>query len=119
MSDEIKLTKQEYDELIAELEDVAEKEYDMIIFSKLFWDSFFTKIVTMCISLKVWTLAAVIILPYILLTNGFITGDNYTQILIVVAPLVIGLREFSKATQNRGSSIVNKFIDTIKQKFNI
>ena len=140
MSDQpntITLTEHEYKEILDQLEtfvkkqklDEEEAKGQALLFSKLFWDNFFTKILTMVVSLKNWTLMLVLFMPYQLLKMQLISGDNYTSIITVVAPVVVGLREFSKkAAENTATtttttegttSTTSQILQTIRKKFSI
>lgn len=100
------LTQEEYDDIIAQLEGLAgtpqqrEEDYHMMIFSKIFWDNFITKLIATLVSVKMWVLFTLLYWPYQLVRQGYITGSNYTTIILVVAPLVVGLREFAKVGSN-------------------
>lgn len=144
MSDQpttITLTEHEYKEIVQKLEDVAKHEaqqdkYESIVLSKLFWDNFFAKIFAAAASVKNWTLFLILYMPYELLKLKLISGENYASIIIVVAPVVIGLREFSKKIVDTRSnsnssqsfddsesfsteSSTSKMLKTVRNKFNI
>jgi len=125
----VNLTQDEYEDILTQLEAAAAKEEGkegedvMLIFSKVFWDHFLTKIIVSFASVKIWILIFVLYMPVELVRKGLITGDNYTNILIIVAPLVVGLREFSKVAANKSSSseegVGSKVLNAIKQKFKV
>jgi hypothetical protein len=107
----VTLTEKEYEEILNQLESLAktptppsEPKYDMMLFSKPFWDNFCTKFIANFVSVKMWILFTILYWPYELVKEKSISGDNYTNIIIVVAPLVIGLREYAKSTMNKKSS---------------
>ena len=121
-NDKITLSREEYEELVTQLEKSAttpKSEYKLTITSKEFWDHFMTKLASMLLSLKVWVLISVLYVPYELLRQELITADNYVQIIIVVAPVVVGLREFSKATQNGNANEGEGFLGRVKRIFKI
>ena len=103
----VTLTQEEYDEIVSQLENQSsskdESEYHMMLFSKAFWDNFITKFLASFVSVKMWILFAVLYWPYQLVRSGNISGDNYTNIILIVAPLVVGLREFAKASNSKSS----------------
>ena len=129
----ITLTQEEYDELVKQLEELAVQptpkgDYQMIIFSRVFWDSFISKVFAALISIKLWVLFSVLYWPYDLVKKGHISGDNYAAIIIVVAPLVVGMREFAKMKSNKeaptetteqGKGVGQKLLDLVKQRFHI
>lgn len=124
----INLSQDDYDDLVNQLEAAAAREEGregedvMLIFSKVFWDHLITKILVSLASVKIWILIFVLWVPVELVKKGFISGNNYTNILIIVAPLVVGMREFSKvaaskSTPEEGNG--SKLINAIKQKFKV
>jgi hypothetical protein len=66
--------------------------------TRAYWDIFFSKLVTSVVSVKMWILFVILYYPYKLVLLGKISGDNYTNILLIVAPIVLGLREFAKSS---------------------
>lgn len=124
--DKVILTKEEYQEIINEIEILSDQleqnqdePHDWMLFSSMFWDSFFTKIISNFVSVKVWILVFVLYVPYQLLLSGKITSDHYTNILIVVAPIVVGLREFSKAKVNGSSDQETGLLGKARKLFKI
>lgn len=124
--DKVILTKEEYQEIINEIEILSDQleqnqdePHDWMLFSSMFWDSFFTKIISNFVSIKVWILVFVLYVPYQLLLSGKITSDHYTNILIVVAPIVVGLREFSKAKVNGSSDQETGLLGKARKLFKI
>lgn len=112
----IEVDKDDLDFLVEQLEIYVAKEnreHKMIAFSKVFWDNWLTKLFASFVSVKIWILFWVLYIPYELVQRKLISGDNYTNILIIVAPLVIGIREYMKVVANRsdndsGSDLVSK-----------
>lgn len=102
----VTITKEELKELLerAENNSSVDSFSEVEFLNKKFWISVSTKIVAMFFSVKIWTLVLMICIPYQLLVKGLITGDNYATILVVTAPLVLGMREFSKRTQTQENS---------------
>lgn len=108
------LEKKEYDEIVSQLEELSEfqqqsgfhpiKNYQMMLFTRAFWDTLLTKLVASTVSVKMWILFTVLYYPYHLVREGKISGDNYANIVLVVAPLVLGLREFSKNSNKDDNS---------------
>lgn len=143
MSDQpatVTLTEHEYQEIVNKLEEmvvdqVQQKKYQMMVFTKPFWDNFFTKALAALVSVKNWTLFGIVYMPYELLKLKLITSDNYVNIIVVVAPIVIGLREFSKklvdinsnqesdpssnADQQYSTEASSSMLKAIRQKFSI
>lgn len=124
--DKVILTKEEYQEIINQIETLSDQleqnqdePHDWMLFSSMFWDSFFTKIISNFVSIKVWILVFVLYVPYQLLLSGKITSDHYTNILIVVAPIVVGLREFSKAKVNGSSDQETGLLGKARKLFKI
>lgn len=124
--DKVILTKEEYQEIINQIETLSDQleqnqdePHDWMLFSSMFWDSFFTKIISNFVSVKVWILVFVLYVPYQLLLSGKITSDHYTNILIVVAPIVVGLREFSKAKVNGSSDQETGLLGKARKLFKI
>jgi hypothetical protein len=112
-NENVTLTKQEYKEIVDELERLAleeskDKKHDWLLFSPVFWDNFLTKILSTFGSVKMWILVFVLFAPYELLKMGLISADNFTSILTIVAPIVIGLREFAKIGMATGNTVVDK-----------
>lgn len=112
-NENVTLTKEEYKEIVDELERLAleeskDKDHDWLLFSPVFWDSLITKIVSTLGSVKMWILVFVLFAPYELLKMGLISADNFTSILTIVAPIVIGLREFAKLGVSTGNTVVEK-----------
>jgi hypothetical protein len=110
------LSKAEFQELVDELERLAleeakDKSYDWTLFSAVFWDNFVTKVLSNLVSVKMWILGFILYVPYELLIRGHLNGEQYTSILVIVAPIVVGLREFSKIKFNLPT---NGFIDKVK-----
>jgi hypothetical protein len=101
----IKLTKEEYRQLLDKLQQAEDdKNYSMLVLTKQFWDRFFCKLFAMFISVKLWLLIFFLYVPYQLVVSKHITGDNYVSIMIVVAPLLVGLRELSKIGSDKNGS---------------
>ena len=104
--DNITISKQDYTEIVSQLQklSVAQpehhpiKNYQMMVLTRAYWDNFLSKLITSIVSVKMWILFAVLYYPYQLVKLGKISGDNYSNILLVVAPIVLGLREFAKAS---------------------
>ena len=118
--DNIIMDKQQYNEVISQLEklEMYEKKHQWKICTGKFWDWVFYKLICSFISVKLWTLFFVLYVPYNLLTKNLITADNYTQIILVVAPIVIGIRELSK--QNEGEpSAAGKIVDKVRNMLKI
>jgi len=115
----VTINKEQYDEVIVQLEklDKLEKKHTWRLFTGKFWDWVFTKLIESFISVKLWTLFFVLYIPYDLLTRHLITADNYTSIIIIVAPIVIGIRELAKPRadqQSSGGKIVDKVRNILK-----
>ena len=122
--EKIILDKEDYEEILEELKrlearDDLDDNYEWILFSSSFWDNFFTKIISNFVSVKVWILIFVLYVPYQLLMLGKISADNYTSLLIVIAPVVVGLREFSKTKQVENNKNRGGIIDKVKSLFKI
>ena len=81
----MRIETSDYEDLVAQLE--ASQSFHRIIIRK---------IITELSSIKFWTLIIVLTQPYLALKAGLISGDNFTSILLVTAPLVIGIREIGK-----------------------
>ena len=122
----VSMSQDEYDDIVMQLEKYAAKDSQedvVLLFSKVFWDHFFTKIIVSFASVKIWILLFVLYVPAELVKKGYISGDNYTNILIIVAPLVVGMREFSKVSfskkEDSSSNPISNIVDTVKKKFKI
>jgi uncharacterized membrane protein len=142
----VTLTEKEYKEILDQLEDLTkassmslkstkDSEYAMMLFSKPFWDNFFTKFIANFVSVKMWILFTVLYWPYELVKEKSISGENYTNIIIVVAPLVVGLREYAKSIAIKKSndkssttssssgddnqSAASRLLTLVRQKFHI
>jgi len=105
----ITISKQDYSEIILELEKLNELQiqppthnaitnYQPMLTTRAYWDIFFSKLVASVVSVKMWILFVILYYPYKLVLLGKISGDNYTNILLIVAPIVLGLREFAKSS---------------------
>lgn len=125
MSDKIELSKEEYEEILEQLEKTTAKEdlesnYKWMCTSKPFWDKLGSKLLGMCVSFKMWILFFSLYAPYHLLKQGMISSDNYTTILVVVVPAVVGFREYSKAKVNgTGEEEDSSFLKKISKVFKI
>lgn len=121
--EKIELSEEEYQEILEQLEATSAKEelesnYRWMFTSKPFWDRLISKLIGMCVSFKMWILIFSIYIPFLLLKQGQISADNYTTILVVVVPAIVGLREYSKAKAGEGES-EGGFLDKIKKVFKI
>lgn len=118
----IEIDENEYNEIIEELDRLSTKEelegHDWMLLSASFWDNFLTKIISNFVSVKVWILVFILYIPYQLLVSKIITADHYTKVLIIVAPVVVGLREYSKAKVNNNNGD-SSLIDKAKRLFKI
>ena len=105
----VTISKQDYNEIILELEKLNELQiqppahnvianYQPMLATRAYWDTFFSKFVASVVSVKMWILFVILYYPYKLVLLGKISGDNYTNILLIVAPIVLGLREFAKSS---------------------
>jgi len=112
----MEVDKDDLDFLVEQLEHYVAKEnreHKMVAFSKVFWDNWLTKLFASLVSVKIWILFWVLYIPYELVQRKLISGDNYTSIIIIVAPLVVGLREYTKLVANKsekssGTDIISK-----------
>ena len=104
----ITISQQDYNEIILELERCNKLQvqppkhnlltsYQPLLTTRAYWDTFASKLIASVISVKMWILFVVLYYPYKLVLVGKISGDNYTNILLIVAPIVLGLREFAKS----------------------
>jgi len=116
MSEENKviLDKAEYEEIVKQLEILASTKptqpKGFTVFTKEFWDRVITKLLATLISVKLWVLFFIVITPYELLKSGLISGSDYASIVVVVAPVVLGLREIAKIkmSNNDEESLITK-----------
>jgi len=120
----VSLDKEEYEEILEQLEHLSAKEeigsnYKWMCLSKPFWDNLGSKIISMCVSFKVWILFFSLYIPLHLLKQGMISADNYTTILVVVVPAIVGLREYSKAKSKVSSENSESFLDKARRMFKI
>ena len=120
----ISVSKDDYDQIIEQLEilNAAQNEDTPIVLTKGFWDRCMTKLIVTLLSVKIWILIFILFAPYELVRTGKISGDNYTLILTIVAPIIIGLRELSKgggqgsSTTSSITTTLTDFLATIKKK---
>ena len=112
----VTIDKQEYCEIVRQLEKLEqhEKNHKWTIATGKFWDWILVKLVGSFVSVKLWTLFFVLYIPYNLLTKQLITADNYTQIILVVAPIVIGIRELSKTRETTEPTTAGKVVDKVR-----
>lgn len=119
----MEVDKDDLDFLVEQLEHYVAKEnreHKMVAFSKVFWDNWLAKLFASFVSIKIWILFWVLYIPYELVQRKLISGDNYTSIIIIVAPLVVGLREYTKLVANKSSeSSGTDIVSKIRKYFKI
>lgn len=95
----VTISKEEFDFLVKQ----AEKA-DAQPPTRTFGENVKRKIITELASIKSWTLFTILWMPFYLVKAHLISGDNFTTILTITAPLVIGVREFGKIIKGRDDS---------------
>jgi len=115
LSEKIEVDKKQYQQLVAHLELSLNPQTKWICFTGAFWDRLFSKLISMLVSFKVWIMFFSLYIPLSLLKNQLISADNYTTIIIVVVPAIVGFREFSKAKTNQQPGLISK----VRKMFNI
>ena len=77
--------------------------YREMFFTSKFWDGVAVKIVETLVSVKVWGLIAITVLPTWLLVHNFISGGQWAGVVSSVYATIFAVREIYKVGTIMGS----------------